>query len=88
MGAPFSHRLTWACRFAPTVFTDVERASRIAAQEAIFGPVLTVIPFDDEDEAVAIANGTIHGLAGAVWSRDTDRATKLAERLRTGTVWI
>jgi aldehyde dehydrogenase (NAD+) len=73
--------------FAPTIFTGVDPASAIA-QEEIFGPVLTVIPFDDEDEAVAIANGTIYGLAGAVWSRDTARATKLAERLRTGTVWI
>jgi len=58
------------------------------AQEEIFGPVLAVIPFEDDDEAVRLANRSIYGLAGGVWSGDNARAVKVAERLRTGTVWI
>jgi aldehyde dehydrogenase (NAD+) len=73
--------------FAPTVFTGVDPAARIAREE-IFGPVLTVVPFDDDEHAVALANSTMYGLAGAVWSRDLARAVKVAERLRTGTVWV
>jgi aldehyde dehydrogenase (NAD+) len=73
--------------YAPTIFTGVDPASRIA-QEEIFGPVLSVIPFDSEDEAVALANGTRYGLAAGVWSRDSARAVKLAGRLRAGTVWV
>jgi aldehyde dehydrogenase (NAD+) len=69
----------------PTVFAGV-RPDATIAQEEIFGPVLAVIPYADEDEAVEIANGTPYGLAGAVWSGDQDRAVAVARRLRTGQV--
>jgi acyl-CoA reductase-like NAD-dependent aldehyde dehydrogenase len=73
--------------FQPTVFGNVTNSMRIA-QEEIFGPVLVVIPFEDDDEAARIANDSIYGLAGGVWSGDNSRAIKVAEQLRTGTVWI
>jgi aldehyde dehydrogenase (NAD+) len=69
----------------PTVFAQVRPDMRIA-QEEIFGPVLSILPYADEDEAVAIANSTIYGLAGAVFSADRDRAVAVARRLRTGQV--
>jgi acyl-CoA reductase-like NAD-dependent aldehyde dehydrogenase len=71
----------------PTAFSRVRPDSVIATEE-IFGPVLSVIPFGDDDEAVAIANASIYGLAGAVWSGDLDRANRVARRLRTGAVDI
>jgi aldehyde dehydrogenase (NAD+) len=71
----------------PTVFSEVRRDMTIA-QEEIFGPVLAILPYDDEDEAVAIANDTIYGLAGGVWAGDADRARQVARRLRTGQVEI
>ncbi|MCB1016265.1 MAG: aldehyde dehydrogenase family protein [Acidimicrobiales bacterium] len=75
------------CYFQPTIFADVDNSAKIA-QEEIFGPVLSVIPFDTEDEAIAIANDSIYGLAGGVQSGDLDRAKAVAARMRTGTVWI
>ncbi|MFN2463321.1 MAG: aldehyde dehydrogenase family protein [Candidatus Dormibacteria bacterium] len=71
----------------PTVFSDVTPGMTIAREE-IFGPVISMIPYDTEDEAVAIANDTVYGLAGAVWSADPDHATTVARRLRTGQVDI
>ncbi len=71
----------------PTLFADVDPASTIA-QEEIFGPVLSVIPYDDDDDAVAIANGTVYGLAGYVWGGDPERAVDVATRLRTGMVSV
>ncbi len=71
----------------PTVFTGVSNAMRIA-QEEVFGPVLSVIPFTDEDEAVAIANDVIYGLAAGVWTQNIRRAITMADRLQAGTVWV
>jgi aldehyde dehydrogenase (NAD+) len=71
----------------PTIFADVDPDSTIA-QEEVFGPVLAVIPYDDDDDAVHIANNSIYGLFGAVFSGDVDRGLKLARRLRTGSVMV
>ncbi|MFN8229023.1 MAG: aldehyde dehydrogenase family protein [Mycobacterium sp.] len=70
-----------------TLLADVDPDS-VVAQEEIFGPVLTVTPYDSDDEAVAIANNTIYGLSGEVSSADTDRALAIAQRMRTGNVTI
>jgi aldehyde dehydrogenase (NAD+) len=73
--------------FQPTILGNVRTGMRVS-QEEIFGPVLAVIPFEDESEAVRIANDSAYGLAGGVWSSDNNRAIKVAEQMRTGTVWI
>ena len=69
----------------PTIFADVGSRMTIA-QEEIFGPVLAVLPYETEDEAIAIANDTIYGLAGGVWGGDQERALRVARRMRTGQV--
>ncbi|MEZ5211117.1 aldehyde dehydrogenase [Gordonia sp. (in: high G+C Gram-positive bacteria)] len=71
----------------PTIFTGVTNDMAIAREE-IFGPVISVIAYDDVDEAVAIANDSDYGLAGSVWSADIDRAVEIAKRVRTGTLGI
>jgi aldehyde dehydrogenase (NAD+) len=71
----------------PTVFADVKNSDRIA-QEEIFGPVLAVIPYDDDAEAVALANDSEYGLGGTVWSADTGRATAVARAVHTGTIGV
>ena len=71
----------------PTVFSDV-RTDMTIAQEEIFGPVLSILPYDDEEEAVRIANDTVYGLAGGVWSGDVERAKAVARRIRTGQVEV
>jgi aldehyde dehydrogenase (NAD+) len=71
----------------PTIFSDVTPDMTIA-QEEIFGPVLAIMPYEDEEDAVRIANDTIYGLAGGVWSADEERAKRVAARIRTGQVEI
>lgn len=71
----------------PTIFSDV-RNDMVIAQEEIFGPVLAIIPYDTEEEAISIANDSIFGLSGAVWSGDADRAKRVAKQIRTGQVSV
>jgi acyl-CoA reductase-like NAD-dependent aldehyde dehydrogenase len=73
--------------YKPTVFVDVDNGMRIA-QEEVFGPVLAVIRFDTEDDAVRIANDTQFGLAAGVWTTSLRRALAMADRIRAGTVWV
>lgn len=72
---------------APTVFRDVDSQMRIANEE-IFGPVLSALPFDTLEDAVRVGNATPFGLAGGVWTRDVGKAHQVARRLRAGTVWV
>ena len=71
----------------PTIFTGVSNDMRIA-QEEVFGPVLSIIPFDTEDDAVQIGNDIVYGLAAGVWTSDIGRAFRMSERLKAGTVWV
>jgi acyl-CoA reductase-like NAD-dependent aldehyde dehydrogenase len=71
----------------PTIFTGVKNSMRIA-QEEVFGPVLSVIPFKDEEDAIAIGNDVVYGLAAGVWTQSMRRSLMMAERLQAGTVWV
>jgi len=73
--------------FEPTILTNVDNSMRVAREE-IFGPVLSVITFSSEDEAVRLGNDTSYGLAAAVWTKDVQRAHRIAHRLKAGTIWI
>jgi betaine-aldehyde dehydrogenase len=82
------HRLSGSgFYYEPTIFVNVDNSMRIA-QEEIFGPVLVVIPFDTEEEAIRIANDTIYGLAGAVWTKDVTRAMRVIKAMRAGITWV
>ncbi|OBK09650.1 aldehyde dehydrogenase [Mycobacterium sp. 1245852.3] len=83
------HRLDRKGYFVhPTVVTNVDPDTSRLFQEEIFGPVVTVLPFDDEDEAVALANNSTYGLAATVWTKDLARSHRLAKRLAAGTVGL
>jgi len=84
-GVPKEHERGWYVE--PTIFYDVDNSARIA-QEEIFGPVMSVIPFKDEADAIRIANATPYGLAAAVWSRDIFRAFRVVKALEAGIVWV
>ena len=71
----------------PTVFADVSNSSAIAREE-IFGPVLSIIRYEDEGEAITIANDSEYGLGGTVWSSDSEHATQVARQIETGTVGV
>ncbi|MBJ7571957.1 betaine-aldehyde dehydrogenase [Bacillus halotolerans] len=73
--------------YEPTIFSNCKSDMRIV-QEEVFGPVLTVETFSSEEEVISLANDTIYGLAGAVWSKDIEKCERVAARLRMGTVWI
>jgi acyl-CoA reductase-like NAD-dependent aldehyde dehydrogenase len=73
--------------YAPTVLADMANDSRVV-QEEIFGPVLTVQPFDTEEEAIALANSTVYGLAAGLHTSDVARAHRVAGKLRAGIVWV
>lgn len=75
------------CYVEPTLFTNAKNTMRIA-QEEIFGPVLTAIPFSDEEEALALANGVDYGLAGYLWTSDITRAFRFSDRLEAGMIWV
>ena len=79
--------LEQGCYVAPTIFADVRNDMTIA-QEEIFGPVLCIIPYDTEEEAIQIANDSIYGLSGAIFSKDQERALRVARQIRTGTMTI
>ena len=71
----------------PTIFTGVNNTMRIAREE-VFGPILSIIPFDTDDEAVEIANDTPYGLAAGVWTQSLERALLLPKRIQAGTIWV
>jgi betaine-aldehyde dehydrogenase len=71
----------------PTVFDDVSNEMRVAREE-IFGPVVSIIPFDTEEEALRLANATPYGLAGSIWSRDIGKALRSARALQSGVISV
>jgi betaine-aldehyde dehydrogenase len=85
--APADPRLAQGAFYLPTIIDGIDNEAAIAQQE-IFGPVLCVLPFDDEDDVIEQANDSVYGLAAGIWTRDYKRAWKVARALEAGTVWI
>jgi len=73
--------------YLPTVITDID-SKHAVCQEEIFGPVVTLLPFDTDEEVVAYANGTQYGLSGSIWTQNLSRAHKVAAAIRVGTMWV
>jgi acyl-CoA reductase-like NAD-dependent aldehyde dehydrogenase len=86
-GTPSSPELARGWFVEPTIFGEVSNSMRIAREE-VFGPVLSIIPFEDDEEAIEIANDTMYGLAAGVWTSNIRRAFVMADRIRAGTVWV
>lgn len=84
---PINQRCQSGYFFQPTVITDLPVACRVNREE-IFGPVVTITPFDHEEEVIGYANDTDYGLASSVWTQNLNRAHRVAERIHTGTVWV
>jgi aldehyde dehydrogenase (NAD+) len=86
-GRPDAPELSEGWFVEPTIFSNVRNSMRVA-QEEIFGPVLSIIPFDDDDDAVQIANDSLYGLAAGVWTENLQRALSIPDRLESGTIWV
>jgi 5-carboxymethyl-2-hydroxymuconic-semialdehyde dehydrogenase len=86
-GGKKANNSTGGCYVEPTLFIDAKPSMRVA-QEEIFGPVLTALPFKSEEEALEIANGVSYGLAGYVWTSDVTRALRFTEKLEAGMIWV
>ena len=82
-----TNSLTEGYWIEPTVVSNVKANMRVATEE-IFGPILSIISFEDEAEAVEISNSVVYGLSGSVWTKDSSKALRMIEKLNTGIIWV